>query len=165
MSMPSFEESARLRRRSRGAKSFYDLCGARRTLPLLRRVLGDVVAVNARLAHQRRDLEKLQTSRRKDWHIRQEQLRLTDAIRSTRRQLGTARGELESLGPKVLDSAHGIVGFPTIVNGSLAFLVFRHEDEDFRFWRYRDQPKLREIPSGWFVDEAEDPRTGDGLMT
>jgi hypothetical protein len=133
MSLPSFEESSRVRRNVRRGRRVFELNDARRMLPLVRRILADAL------------------------EARSETLRL--------RKAGAAGGvalaekcetaaaliaEGRKLGVDILDGAIGTAGFPTIINGSLAYFIYRHEDDDVYAWRYRDQPTMRAIPGSWY---------------
>jgi hypothetical protein len=76
---------------------------------------------------------------------------LEDEIRELRADLRSVIDELHRVGATLLDPVRGEIGFPTIVNGSLAYLVYRAEDDAIRHWRYRDQAKLRELPTHWIA--------------
>lgn len=147
--MPLYDEYRAVKRKQRLQSTIFDLPAARRTLPLLRRIVADVVGQQARLAHHELLLRRLGRGRVNGWPERQTRFWLQDELGRQRALLRQTMAELTGLGAVLLDGALGIVGFPTIVNGSLAYLVYRMEDDDVRFWRYRDQAKLRPVPENW----------------
>ena len=149
MSLHAFEESARLRRSRRAERTLFDLPTAGGMLPLVRRILEDIAAKHAKLAHQKLQHRRLSVGLPADWQSRTAHYRLAEVIDLSTQELEALRGELCSLSVVLLDPLHGVAGFPTIVNGSLAYLVFRSAEDRVRHWRYRDQPKLRPIPESW----------------
>ncbi|QDU61125.1 hypothetical protein Pan216_19790 [Planctomycetes bacterium Pan216] len=164
MSMPAFEESSRVRRSRRTPKKIFDLSSARRTLPLVGHIVAEAVEVRTRWIHNRREADKLQALRTSDWNVRKDIYRLGDEIKRDEARHEALEQELFDLGVVLMDDIRGLAGFPTIVNGSLAYLVFQHELEDIRSWRYRDQEKLRPIPQEW---DAETPllfENSEGLL-
>lgn len=163
MSMPSFEESSRTRRPIRRRRIVFELPVAEQTLPLVRRILADIVESHARLRHLSLRARKLNGSER-NWSKRSESFKAHDQIKVLEKLLDDYKEELNQLGVKLLDKAHGVVGFPTIVNGSLAYLVFRNEDDGIWYWRYRDQPKLRSIPDCWYDQNPFPEEENEGML-
>lgn len=161
MSMPSFEESSRVRRRGRPTTKIFDLPMARATLPLVRRILSDVVARHARIAHLKLDMERRRGGG--TWEEAKAGHRVADELSVQKVGLRDLLAEMAALGVELLDPLHGFAGFPTIVNGSLAYLVHRSSDEDILYWRYRDQDKLRPIPVSWYSDAFVQPEPS-GLL-
>lgn len=156
MSHPSFDEPARTRTRRRVERRIFDVPAARATLPLVQHILADLVRRRVELVHLLRERDAKAKAGSPERH------RLSAAVETARGALETIRDELRRLGVVVLDLGQGQVGYPTIVNGALAYLVYRHEDQDLRDWRYRDQPRLRPIPRSWFA-EAMAPSNPEGL--
>jgi hypothetical protein len=147
--MPLYDEYRAAKRKRRLQRMVFDVPTARRMLPLLRRITADVVEQQARLAHYELLDRRLGRCHGNAWSKRQTRYWLQDELTRERTALRQTLAELTRLGTVLLDGVHGVVGFPTIVNGSLAYLVFRTEDDDVRYWRYRDQAKLRPIPENW----------------
>lgn len=139
MSTTPFPEPVRRRSRRIRPQILFDAQAAQRSLPLVRRILTDLVAAQARRAFLARQPAGLGSER----------FARADEIASLDRRLSETREEIARLGARVLDSARGVVGFPTLVNGGLAYLVYRVEDTDLRDWRFIDQPRLRPIPAEW----------------
>lgn len=169
MTMPSFEESSRVRRSVRLTKKIFDLQSARAVLPLLRGILADSLGHRARLAHATTWLQRSQRrpqNRDVSRADRQRRYHAEDVQTAARAALQLLTEELRALEVTLLpDVGPQTVGFPTIVNGSLAYLVFRSEDEDIRYWRYCDQPKLRAIPPAWYGSSFEPVAEAEGLLT
>jgi hypothetical protein len=157
MSMPSFEESSRVRRCVRVGRKVFDVAGARDMLPLVRSIVADLLDAQAAVAAIQRAL----TTAEQDGSPKAEAWRLGDELADRQKRLAAVQLELKKLGVHLLDTGRGDVGFPTIVNGALAYLVLRGEDDDVYHWRYCDQPRFRPIPKSWYqtpparVDEPE----------
>jgi hypothetical protein len=157
MSMPSFEEGSRVRRAVRVDRKVFDVAGAREMLPLVRSIIADVLDAQASVAMSQRAL----TAAELDGADKAEIWRAGDDLGERHKRLAAVQSELKKLGVHLLDTGRGDVGFPTIVNGALAYLVLRGEDDDVYQWRYCDQPKFRPIPKSWYhappvrIDEPE----------
>jgi hypothetical protein len=157
MSMPSFEESSRVRRSVRVDRRVFDVAGAREMLPLVRSIIADLLDAHACVAMSQRALAAAE----QDGADKAEIWRAGDDLSERQKRLTAVQSELKKLGVHLLDTGRGDVGFPTIVNGALAYLVLRGEDDDVYQWRYCDQPRFRPIPKSWYqtqpvrIDETE----------
>lgn len=138
--------SRRAARLQRGQETVFDFTLAMDALPLIRRIVADIAQGKANLTQRQTERRLLDKSA--DGCKR---FQLDDQIRELRTQLRAVIDELHKVGVTLLDPLRGDVGFPTIVNGSLAYLVYRTNEEGIRSWRYRDQTKLRPVPSHWCV--------------
>jgi hypothetical protein len=118
-------------------------------LPLVRRIVQDIRQLRRRLVLAQTEQRKWRNADRAAIEAGR-RFSLADDVRQLRDELRSVIDELHSVGATLLDAVRGDIGFPTIVNGSLAYLVYRSEDDTVSFWRYRDQPKLRPIPTQWF---------------
>lgn len=143
---PAPRGSSRVRRLRRPVQPIFDLTLANRAVPLVKRVAVDIVELKTRLSHRQGRLRASisQTSRSS-----RERFVLEDEVRRIRGDLRTVIDELHAMGVVLLNPSVGEVGFPTIVNGSLAYLVYRSECDAVIGWRYRDQAKLRPLPAHW----------------
>ena len=134
----------RSRQKSRRLKSriTFDLSSAHATLPLVKRIVADLVE-STRCAAKERSVtlrERAQTALL--FQVRSQSSLPNEAV--------TDRvDELRRLGVVVLDNVRGVVAFPSIVNGCLAYLIFQHGNESIDHWRFRDQGKLRPVPTSW----------------
>ena len=163
MSMPAFEESSRLRRPARAERKVFDLPTACTMLPLVRRIVSDIVGEHSRFAHLQLQAKR-HAEQTSSWEAKKALYRLHDEISASRAALRSVQEELTDLGAVLLDPVHGTAGFPTIVNGSLAYLVYQASLDDIRHWRYRDQPKLRPIPESWYSEVPLMSEQEEGLL-
>jgi hypothetical protein len=141
-------ESRRVRSTCRPMQTTFDVALAVDALPLVRRIVQDIRRLRTRLVQAQAEQRQFRNRERVADHPGKRFL-LADEIRQLRDELRGVIDELHRVGATLLDSVRGDIGFPTIVNGSLAYLVYRSEDDAIAYWRYRDQPKLRPIPSQW----------------
>ena len=158
MSIPSFEPPRRVCRPRRPERTIFDFPTAQSSLPLIRRILADLQAARVQRGHLECRFRRLAPTP----ETSAERRRLTEEAQAARRRVHEHVQELQRLGTAVLDVGLGILGFPTIVNGGLAYLVYSQEDDAIRHWRYRDQPKLRPIPEQWRSDVLQ-PSRAEGL--
>ncbi|HVJ83082.1 MAG TPA: DUF2203 family protein [Planctomycetia bacterium] len=122
-----------MRRDVRRGRRVFEFNDARRTLPLVKRILADALEA-------RRETLRLRKASPSGGVALAEKCEAAAALIAEGRKLGV----------DILDGPAGAAGFPTIVNGSLAYFIYRHEDDDIYAWRYRDQPTLRPIPGSWY---------------
>lgn len=163
MSVPSFEESSsRLARRTRPKSTVFDVPSARQALPLVQRILADHVAARGRCAHLEKSTRQTGTSG-EDWSVKRQALERQDALEESLRIRDALLDELQALNVDLLDVPGVAVGFPTIVNGALAYLIAQLEDDDIYSWCYRDQLKPRPVPQSWFGSAARQPDESEGL--
>lgn len=159
--MSHSDKSSRVRHSARAESRIFDLPMARRTIPLVRRILSEIVAAQARAAHLELQIRRNPLRAGRSWDEARVSFRVADDLAVARRNAEQAGAELSTLGVNLLDPVRGVGGFPTLVNGSLAFLVLGSSDDDIRYWRYRNQPRLRPIPEQW-NSEPFFPESGDG---
>jgi hypothetical protein len=127
-----------------------DLPTARRMLPLVRGIVGEIVAVQARLTDLVPEQDKLERQRRElDWAARQRRYALRDEISQAEQVLTTASGELSALGLTLVDPATGQVDFPTRINGRQAAFSWEHGEDQLGHWRYTGEELRRPIPADW----------------
>jgi hypothetical protein len=145
VSKPSFEESSRTRRSVRLGKKIFDLAAAREALPLVRSIAADLID-----SHVRRADADLRAAKAADLGDKPTNWMWEDRRRECDAEIERLLAELRRIHVHVLQASRGELGFPSIVNGALAYLVLRPEDDELRFWRYVDQPRLRDIPKSWY---------------
>lgn len=144
----SSRDSRRISRTSRSVQMVFDVALASEALPLVRRIVADIAEYKRRLTQAQTERRRIQLSREERSNSRR-RFSLDDSIRELRSELRNVIDELHHVGAMLLDPVSGEVGFPTIVNGSLAYLVYRAEEDKIAHWRYRDQAKLRPLPAHW----------------
>jgi hypothetical protein len=126
------------------------LATARKMLPLVERIVGDLLHNSRTLALLLPEQERLDQYRRDlIWPDRARRYQLQSEIAGIQRNLDEARGELDGLGVAVMDVARGEVGFPTLVDGRRAYFSWRAGEADIRFWHFAEESERRPIPAGW----------------
>jgi hypothetical protein len=123
---------------------------AQSMLPLVRRIVADVVETTGLLLRLEPEKDRLDRRRHQlDWPERSRRYQLGEEIRTTGARLVEARTELEALGVVVIDALEGQIGFPTIVNNRRAFFSWRTSEEEIGTWHYADSRQRRVIPHAW----------------
>ena len=131
------------------------LTTARQMLPLVRRIVIDLVDSQRRLSKLNPEHARLERQRHTlSWPERSRRYELQEEVATLERTLGDALAEVEILGVTLLDSAEGRVGFPTIVNGRKAFFSWRPGEDEVRNWHFASENSLRTIPTSWLNMET-----------
>jgi hypothetical protein len=135
---------------------------ARRMLPLLRRVVADVVEQQGILARLGPEQDILDRERRiLKWPQRQRRYQVHEEFAAARRHLEEALAELEVLGVALIDAAQGQVGLPTVVNGKLAYFSWQPSEPTIQFWHFPGESARRAIPATW-SENGGSPRKNRG---
>jgi hypothetical protein len=128
---------------------------ANRMLPLVRRVVADVIDCQQRLALMHPEKDRLDRHRHDlSWPERSRRYHLNEEIASGERTLRSAVAELDGLGLTLLDIGTGRVGFPTMVNKRPAYFSWLPGEEALSFWQYADDEERRPIPASWTKGDA-----------
>jgi len=123
---------------------------AQSMLPLVRRIVADIVELGEHLARLRPEKARLDRQRLSlAWPQRQRRYTLGEEIKVTEARLHEARAELDVLGVMLIDAEVGQVGFPTIVNNRRAFFSWRPSDEGIDFWHFAENSHRRPVPPSW----------------
>jgi hypothetical protein len=123
---------------------------ARRMLPLLRRVVADILDQQGLLAQLGPEQDNLDRERRTlAWPARQRRYEVHEEYAAARRHLEESLAELEVLGVALLDPAKGLVGLPTVVNGKLAYFSWQPSEPTIQFWHFPGETTRRAIPASW----------------
>jgi hypothetical protein len=129
---------------------------AQRMLPLVQRIIEDIVACRAALAVLVPEQDRLDRQKRDlTWPERQRRYVVRDEIKSRERSLEESNTELRGLGVTLMDAIKGCVGFPTQVNNRQAFFSWQRGEEGVHFWHFPGEDKRRPIPVSWIKEEAE----------
>jgi hypothetical protein len=127
---------------------------ARRMIPLVGRIIRDLLAAQKRLRDLRQEQRRLELRRRTlSWPDRRRRYHLEEELAEQKDNLHDALAELEVLGLVLLERRIGQVGFPAIIHKRRAFLAWQPADETIRFWRYAGERKLRSVPSQWLANQ------------
>jgi hypothetical protein len=127
-----------------------NLITARRMLPLVQRIVDDILADNKDLARLQPEQDRLDRQRRElVWPERQRRYQVREEIAARQRHRHDAVSELQGLSLTLLDADAGRVGFPTIVNERRAFFSWRPGEETIRSWHFAEESTCRPIPASW----------------
>jgi len=131
-------------------------------LPLVRRVVADILQHRQRLALLQPERDQLERNRLQlAWVERARRYEIDEEIASVAGELRSSRGELETLGVALLDADEGLVGFPTIVNNRRAYFSWKPGEEGLTFWNFAGDFNRRLVPASWTnaaKDKSEAPR-------
>jgi hypothetical protein len=140
---------------SRGLSATFTWPAAQRMLPLVRRIVADVLQHQRLLARMHAEKGRLDRNRRSlAWPARSRRYQLQEEIAGTEQDLKSTLGELEALGVVLVDRGAGQVGFPTFVNDRPACFSWRPGEEGLLYWHFADDPTRREIPVSWTKPET-----------
>jgi len=127
-----------------------NLVTARRMLPLVQRIVADLLACHQAIARLQPEIGRLDRQRHDlRWPERQRRYAVREEMNTADRKLQEALDELDELGLAVLDGDVGRIGFPTIVNDRRAYFSWRMGEEGLRSWHFAEEVVLRPIPPAW----------------
>jgi hypothetical protein len=131
------------------------LTTSRGMLPLVQRIVQDILAAQEDLARLEPELHQLDREKRSlDWPARCRRYRLREQATLGGQNLHEAVAELEGLGVTLVDPSHGQVGFPTQVNGRRAFFSWRAGEEEVAFWHFAGETTRHTIPLNWLQEDS-----------
>jgi hypothetical protein len=126
------------------------LATAASMLPLVRRILDDILHDQKHLAGLLPEQNRLDRHRRDlSWPERARRYQIQAEVSGTEQHLQESLSELAGLGLQLLDGDEGRVGFPTIVNGRRAFFSWQPGDEGIDYWQFPDETTRRSVPASW----------------
>jgi hypothetical protein len=127
-----------------------NLITARRMLPLVQRIVQDILTDQQTLERLQPEQDRLDRQRRDlRWPERRRRYQLQEEIGGVERHLQDALLELQGLAVVLLDPQAGRVGFPTIVNDRRAYFSWRPGEETIRSWHFAEETAGRPIPLSW----------------
>ena len=110
---------------------------ANRTLPLVRKIVEDVVRQNRCWRERLLELDLIaSTARADDPRTRVEELERD--VQSLAREIEGYQRELEALGIQLKDPLLGLVDFPSEMNGRQVLLCWRLGEPEVQFWHEED---------------------------
>jgi hypothetical protein len=114
-------------------KTLFTVDEANRTLPLVRRIVEDVVRQHRVWREKILELDLVSsTGRPGDGHDRAQ--RLEREAQQLAREIDGYQRELSELGIQLKDRRLGLVDFPSEVNGQSALLCWRLGEAEVQFW-------------------------------
>ncbi len=128
-------------------------------LPLVQRIVDDVLQYHQRLAQLLPEHDRLRRQRQSlSWPQRSRRYHIQEEIAAADGRLQEALAELSSLGVVLLDPTEGRVGFPTVVNGRFAYFSWRCGEDSVDHWHFPEETCRRNIPANW-------ARTAEGSLS
>lgn len=122
-------------------------------LPLVSRIIDDILAQHKTLDRLLPQSERLERQRRNlDWPARQERYRLQEEVARAFEALDGAREEMDELGVVLLDPEVGRVGFPTLVNNRKAYFSWQPGEDSLHSWHFAEESQCRPIPPAWLKE-------------
>jgi hypothetical protein len=110
---------------------------ANRTLPLVRKIVEDVVQQHRRWRETIMELDLVASTTRSDApHERAEQLEQQALAQA--RELDGYQKELEALGIQLMDPRIGLVDFPSEIGGRNVLLCWRLGEPEVQYWHELD---------------------------
>ena len=129
---------------------------ANRMLPLVQRVVDDILISHKTIDRLQPELDRLDRHKRElVWLERQRRYQVSEEVAAAERKLGEAVEELSELGVALLEASTGRIGFPTLVNDRRAYLSWQPGEARLSSWLFADETTERPIPPSWWkVSEA-----------
>lgn len=138
-----------------GRTAVLSLTTARRMLPLVQRIVADLLLSRRNLSKLQPEEERLHRVRRNlTWPERERRYAIQEEMTQLDRSVQEALAEMDGLGVAVLDPEEGRIGFPTKVNGKKAFFSWQPGEDTLRHWHFAQEGTLRTIPASW-LEHAE----------
>jgi hypothetical protein len=127
-----------------------NLITAQRMLPLVKRIVADILAQQHSLDRLQPEQNRLDRNKRAlAWPERRRRYQVREEIASAEQDLEGALLELLELGVELLDPDVGRVGFPTVVNDKAAYFSWQPGGESIDGWHFPHETKSRPIPPAW----------------
>jgi len=139
--------SKRTGEKSRKKKLPVDITTARRMLPLVQRIVSDIVSDHLQLekfAFEQDGLDRNKTGL--SWPERQRRYAIQGELTRLQSRLDEQCRELDSLGAILVSRSAGHVGFPTVLNGKSAYFSWQLGEEGVNFWHFDGESTRRPIP-------------------
>jgi hypothetical protein len=126
-----------------------------RMLPLVQRIVGDILVSQKSVRHLQPEEETLDRNKRElAWPERQRRYQVKDELARAEVSLQDALTELRELGVTLLDGDQGRVGFPTMVNNRRAYFSWHTGEDGLHSWQFADEDVTRPIPLAWLKETS-----------
>lgn len=144
------ERATGARGKSRRKLQPVDLPTVRRMLPLVQRIVTDLVQDRKELNRYTFEQEGLDRNKRElSWPERERRYTVQGEVSRLRSRLEDEQRELDQLGAVLFASTDGRVGFPTEVNGRPAFFSWQLGEDGVSYWHFAEEMTRRPIPTTW----------------
>jgi hypothetical protein len=131
-------------------EALFNLATAQGMLPLVRRIVADVLQQQHSLAQLHPEQNRLDRQRHTlSWPERSRRYQVQEEIATANQRLQEALVELANLGVVLVNAQEGQVGFPTVVNSRPAYFSWRPGEEQLRHWHHPEETVRRPIPASW----------------
>lgn len=135
------------------AETNLNLKTVQRMLPLVQRIVDDILVGQRLLQRLVPEQEKLDRQKRVlAWPERQRRYAISEDVAQAEGGLQDALTELRELGVVLLDGDQGRVGFPTLVNNRRAYFSWHPGEEGLHSWQFADENITRPIPLAWLKE-------------
>jgi len=129
---------------------FLNLATGQKMLPLVQRIIADILQFQQTLAELLPEQEQLEQRKRQlSWPERSRRYQVQEDIARAERSRQEALGELDRLGLVLLEAGRGEVGFPTLVNGRRAYFSWLAGENEIQDWHFAEETQRRPVPSTW----------------
>jgi hypothetical protein len=135
------------------ADTVLSLHTVQRMLPLVQRIVGDILHNQQSLKRLEPEEEVLDRNKRTlAWPQRQRRYQVKEELSRTNHDLKGALTELRDLGVVLLDLDEGLIGFPTMVNNRRAYFSWHPGEQGLQYWAFADEETRRPIPPSWLKE-------------
>ncbi len=110
-------------------RKLFDLQKANRSLPLVSRVVGDILRVNRRVHELYEDCQRLVRGGREE-----EAVALQDEMQGLAFERAEYISELEKIGCELKDADVGMVDFPSRLGDRIVLLCWKYGENEVSFW-------------------------------
>jgi hypothetical protein len=113
---------------------------ANATLPLVRAIINDIVALSREIVERRERLNHLTTRRQHESRdlYSEELSQIEEELQKDTRRLREYAEELRQLGVELKSAPDGLVDFPSMIDGRIAYLCWKHGESEILFWHELD---------------------------
>ncbi|MFL5339414.1 MAG: DUF2203 domain-containing protein [Gemmataceae bacterium] len=136
--------------KARRQKKPLDLPTARRMLPLVQRIVNDIVLDHTELNRFTFEQEGLDRDKRNlSWPERQRRYAVQGEVVRLQTRIEEEALELDRLGAIIVNPTLGQIGFPTLINGRPAYFSWKLGEDGVEFWHFDGEQDRRPIPPNW----------------
>lgn len=117
-------------------RKLFTLEQANATLPLVRAIVRDLVQLSEEVAERRERLAHLTSGRSASQQdvYSEELTQIQDELEKDAQRLGDFVAELVELGVEPKDPLLGLVDFPSLMDGRVVYLCWKHGEPEVLFW-------------------------------